>query len=446
MPAVDRPGLSGAATTVTPSGGRPVLPVAVDHADGRVLLGPLRAALSGAGPALAPHARGRAPDPAAVAPLGPDEDDPGDPVAAVVSTTGSTGAAKHVLLPASALLASAGATHDHLGGSGRWLLAVPAHTVAGVQVVVRSLVAGTSPAVLDLSQGFDADGFAAAAAAMTGTGRRYTSLVPTQLRRLLQAAPATGAAAALAGFDAVLVGGAAMDAQVREQAHAAGVRVVTTYGMTETCGGCVYDGVPLPGVQVRVEPLPGTAGPVGRVVLSGPVVARGYRGGPTAGAGEGFDRTPAGGRCFRTADLGEQVAGRLELRGRTDDVVVSGGVNVALDAVAAVVRALPGVQDALAVGVPDLEWGHAVGVLVQPVGPGPGPGPDLVREAVRERLGRAAVPRWLRTVTELPTAGVGKPDRRGAVRLLQAGPQDADGPGLRDDVPPSTPRPEEPTA
>ncbi|MGJ7441005.1 AMP-binding protein [Aquipuribacter sp. MA13-6] len=444
---------------------RAVQAVPVTGADGLVLLDPLRAAMSGAGPAVHPHAAGTTPAPTAVAPLATTEDDSTDPVAAVVSTTGSSGTAKHVLLPASALLASAAAAHDHLGGAGRWLLALPAHTVAGVQVVVRSLVAGTRPEVMDLTAGFDAAGFVAAASTMSvpgaRPGRRYTSLVPTQLRRLLDAEPSTGAAAALRGFDAVLVGGAALDPALRRRADDAGVRVVATYGMTETCGGCVYDGVALPGVEVSVV-APTGDGP-GRVVLSGSVVARGYRRGPAvAGSrvdgseaacltgedpdGEGFAGRDRGRRSFRTADRGELVDGRLVLHGRMDDVVVSGGVNVALDAVARCVLGLPGVADCLAVGVPDPEWGRTVAVLVQPQPGSTGPSPEALRAAVRAALGRAAVPRTVLRVQALPLTGVGKPDRAAAVRVVLQGPRDAARPGLGDDVGPSTHRPEEPTA
>ncbi len=438
--------------------GRPVLPVPVAGADGLGMLDALRTALSGAGPALAPHPVGSRPDPAAWAPLRADEDADDDPVAAVVSTTGSTGRAKHVLLPAAALLASAAATHDALGGAGTWLLPVPAHTVAGVQVLVRSLVAGTRPAVLDLAGGFDPVRFAAAAEglAVRARGRRYTSLVPAQLDLLLEAGgSAPEVLDALAGFDAVLVGGAALPEALRRRAAEAGVRAVATYGMTETCGGCVYDGVPLPGVRVQVVPLPGT-GPdaaddddgAGRVLLGGPVVARGYRGpaatggapgdgllggaGPDGAPGEGF-AVEAGVRWFRTADRGRLEDGVLRLAGRTDDVVVSGGTNVALDAVDRVVRSVAGVRDCLVVGVPSARWGTVVGALLVD---GPGPADDdAVRAAVRGALGAAAVPRLLDHVDRLPLTGVGKPDRATAVaRLLPAG---AGTSGLRDHGVPS---------
>ena len=434
--------------------GRQVLPAPVAGSDGLPLLGPLRTALSGSGPALAPHACDRPVDPAALLPLTADEDDDGDPVAAVVSTTGSTGRPKHVLLTASALLASAAATHDALGGAGTWLLAVPAHTVAGVQVLIRSLVAGTRPAVLDLSGGFDPVGFAAAADAMAAAarGRRYTSLVPAQLDLLLEAGREhQRVIQALRGVDTVLVGGAALPLSVRGRAEHAGVRVVSTYGMTETCGGCVYDGVPLPGVQIRLGPdegggstdgsdgRDGRDGAPGRVVVVGPVVARGYRTAgapsPSTGFGEGF-AVVDGRRAFRTADRGLLVEGRLELVGRIDDVVTSGGVNVALGAVDRVLRAQPGVRDCLVVAVPSERWGSQVGALV--VDAATGAADDLrLRTAVRDALGGAAVPRLLRHLDRLPLTGVGKPDRAEAVRLLT--PVHAPGPRLGDHGGPDDP-------
>ena len=176
----------------------------------------------------------------------------------LVATSGSTGRPRLVVLPPAALRASAEATAARLGGPGRWLLALPADHVAGVQVVVRALLAGAAPVVQDLRDGFRPDGFAAATARL-GPGRRYTSLVPTQLLRLLDAGGA--ALDALLGYDAVLVGGAALDAGLRARAEAAGVRVVATYGMTETAGGCVYDGVPLDGVRIRLDG-PATGRPI----------------------------------------------------------------------------------------------------------------------------------------------------------------------------------------
>ena len=379
------------------------------------LLPALRAALNGSGDAVLPHAADRAPA-ASLAPgtpLGPGEDDEHDPTVVVVSTSGSSGAPKGVLLGAAALLASASATHDRLGGPGRWLLALPAQHVAGVQVLVRSLVTKAEPAVLDLAGGFTPAGFAAAAAGLHGA-RRYTALVPTQLVRLLDAADQGDGDGlrALAGFDAVLVGGAGTPAVVLERASAAGVPVVTTYGASETCGGCVYDGVPLDGVRLRLEE--GT----GRILLGGPTLARGYRGGDPDGA---FVHGPDGERWWRTTDAGRLDGGRLTVLGRLDDAVLTGGMTVLPAAVEAVLLRLPGIAEALVAGVDDPEWGQRVVAAVVPAPGAPAPALADVRARVEVELGAHAAPRQLLVLDALPLVGVGKPDRAAVARLAAGG-------------------------
>jgi acyl-CoA synthetase (AMP-forming)/AMP-acid ligase II len=232
-----------------------------------------------------------------------------------------------VLLPAAAVCASGEATLRRLGGPGAWLLALPVSAIAGLQVLCRSVLGGTDPTVLASGEPL------AAAVARMPAGRRYTALVPTQLRRYLDAGPA-----ALRAFDAVLVGGAATDAGLLAGARDAGVSVVTTYGMTETAGGCVYDGEPLDGVRVRVADAGDAAGPGGvGIELAGPVLATGYRLDP-----EGTAAAFAGG-WFRTRDAGSlDDAGRLTVHGRLDDVVVTGGVNVAPQAVEGRAAPAPG--------------------------------------------------------------------------------------------------------
>jgi len=336
--------------------------------------------------------------------LAPSEDDEADPTALVLATSGSTGPPKGALLPASAVLASARATLDRLGGPGTWLLALAPHHVAGVQVLVRSIVAGTVPGVLDLSNGFSANGFVSATTVLQAADRRYTALVPTQLVRLLDAGP--DAVAALTSYDGVLVGAAVTPAPLLARAHEAGVRVVTTYGMSETCGGCVYDGLALDGVRVDLDDA-------GRVLLGGAVVARGYRSRPHSP--EFTERD--GCRWFRTDDLGELVDGRLRVTGRADDVIVTGGLKVSPYAVEAVIAALPGVREVVVVGVPDAEWGQLVVAVVVAA--------DVtivlqqVRDAVSQSLGSAAAPRKLVLVDELPLRGPGKPDRRRAADLAR---------------------------
>ena len=232
------------------------------------LLPALAAALDGAGPALLPLPTGgsRGDVLAAMDLTRPLER---DDVALVVPTSGSTGEPKGAMLTAAALRHSARATHDRLGGDGQWLLALPVTHVAGLTVLVRSLVARTRPEVVDLYGGFDVAAFVAATGAAggraCGTTRRSC---PTQLRRLLDAGD--DAVGSLRTYDAVLVGGAALSPGLHDRAVAAGVRVVTTYGMSETCGGCVYDGWPLDGVEVRLRDD-------GRIELGGPTVFAGYR-------------------------------------------------------------------------------------------------------------------------------------------------------------------------
>ncbi|GDY29437.1 o-succinylbenzoate--CoA ligase [Gandjariella thermophila] len=389
---------------------RELLPLPVPAGAGVLdLLDPLRRALAGEGPAWLPvpvDEPGRAArlTEALAGPLDDGEDDAGDPTALVIATSGSTGEPRGVLLASGALRASGTATHARLGGPGRWLLALPATHIAGMQVLLRSLLAGTVPAVL--SGAFRPDAFAAAAApVLAGDGPRYTALVPTQLVRLV--ADGGAGLAALRAFDGVLLGGAATPPALLGRARDAGVRVVTTYGMSETAGGCVYDGTPLDGVRVSV-----TGGDPGRIELAGPVLARGYRRRP-ADTAAAF----VSGR-FRTGDLGRlHPDGRLEVLGRVDDLINTGGAKVAPAEVERVLAAQAGVLEACVVGVPDREWGEVVVAALVPADPATPPGEDALRAAVRDRLGRAAAPKSLRFVAELPLRGPGKIDRR-AVRSL----------------------------
>jgi o-succinylbenzoate---CoA ligase len=311
-----------------------------------------------------------------------------DPEPLVVETSGSTGRPKRVVLSRAAMRASADATHARLGGAGQWLLTLPPAYVAGLQVLFRSVRAGTEPVVAA------AEDLPEAAESMSGP-RRYVSLVPTQLHRLL-----SGSAAGLTRFDAVLVGGAALDPGLRRRA---GARVVTTYGMSETCGGCVYDGVPLDGVEVATTEQ-------GRVRIRGPVLFEGYDGQPELTAQVLRDG------WFLTQDLGRVDAdGRLSLHGRVDDVVVSGGVNVPVGAVAEGLRSHPAVRAAEVVGVPDDEWGEVVVAVADT---------DLsleqLRDRVAEELPRTFAPRRLVRVDALPLLPNGKVDRL-AVQRLAAG-------------------------
>jgi len=383
------------------------------------LLPVLARALAGEGDALLPHAADAAP-PAGLrpgTPLADVEDDADDPTSVVVSTSGSTGTAKGALLSAGALRASAAATARRLlpaetasgpaAGAEQWVLALPAQHVAGLQVLLRSVRAGTEPVVVDLRAGFSPAAFTAAAAACTAS-HRLVSLVPTQLVRLLDAG--AEATAALASFTAVLVGAAATPPALLARARAAGVAVRTTYGSSETCGGCVYDGVPLDGVEAALDG--------DRLTLAGDVVARGYRGRPGDPA---FVVTPGGLRRFATDDAAVLAPdGSVHVTGRLDDLVTTGGLKVAPALVEAALAEHPGVAEVVVVGVPDAEWGERVVACVVPVPGRPAPGLAELRALVAARVAASAAPRQLVVLDALPLRGPGKPDRR-RLRELAAG-------------------------
>ncbi|WP_253858905.1 AMP-binding protein [Prauserella alba] len=360
---------------------------------------------------------------------------PGEPVepdtAVIIPTSGSTGEAKGVLLSASALLASARATHSRLGGPGRWLLATPANYVGGLQVLTRAQLAGAAPTTLDIAEGFRPDAFAAATRDLVGApgphseGPYYTALVPTQLARLLAAGPE--AVEAAAAYDAIVLGGARLDDELARRAADAGVHAVSSYGMSETASGCVYDGFPLEGVSVRL-------GEGDRIELSGATLTHGYRLRPDLTA-KAF--TADG--WLSTNDVGSfHDDGSLVVLGRIDDMLNTGGVKVPAAGVEAALTAHSQVRAACVVALPDVEWGERIAAVIVPEpavpesadpasgdeAPGDRPPPqargDLdeeLRALVRERLGRAAVPKLLRYVPELPLIGPGKVDRA-AVRAV----------------------------
>lgn len=322
-----------------------------------------------------------------------------DDVALVVTTSGTTGAPKGALLTAAALTASATATHDRLGGPGSWLLALPPHHIAGLQVLVRSALAGSLPVELDVAAGFDVAELPGAIRRL-GLGRRYTSLVATQLAKALTD-PA--AAAALAELDAVLLGGGPAPQGVLDAAAAAGVAVVRTYGMSETAGGCVYDGVPLRGVLVRVASD-------GRVVLGGATLAKGYRNPvePDPFAEPGW---------FRTDDLGAvDEAGVLTVLGRADDAISTGGLTVLPQLVEAALGTHPAVGDCAVFALPDDRLGQRVVAAIVVADGHPAPGLDALRAHVARALDATAAPRELHVVDALPRRGIGKVDRAALVR------------------------------
>lgn len=316
--------------------------------------------------------------------------DGGDPL--VVRTSGSTGAPKDVVLSHRAVVASARASLDRLGGAGGWLSAMPVAGVGGLQVLVRSVLADLDPVFAD-----DHPELASAIDAVPGA-RRYASLVPTQMHRLLR----DGRAESLAGLDAVLVGGASMPAGLLAASRDAGVTVVRTYGMSETCGGCVYDGRAIDGVRVRLDDR-------GQVQIAGDVLFDGY-------VDADLTASVMSDGWFSTADLGEIDDDRqLRIVGRIDDVVLSGGVNVSLPAVTRALCGIDDVGDAIALGVPDEEWGSRVVAFVVPTDAVclDGLRLDVVRDEVESAgLPRTWAPRDVVLLDMLPLLPGGKVDRQ----------------------------------
>jgi O-succinylbenzoic acid--CoA ligase len=322
-------------------------------------------------------------------------------LALTIGTSGSTGRPKLAMLTSTALRASADATHDRLGGPGQWLLTMPAHHIAGIQVLVRSVVAGTTPVSMELAGGFTPAGFARATAQVASATTAYTALVPTQLVRLLASADGRQA---LTRYAAVLLGGAAAPAGLLGDARDAGVRVVTTYGMSETAGGCVYDGRPLDVSSLVLEDD-------GRIRLGGATLAQGYLNEPALTA-EAFVVDDTARRWFRTDDVGHLDArGALVVDGRIDDLINTGGVKVAPRLVEEALTQLDAVAEAVVVGSPHPEWGQLVSAAIVVTEGRPPPTLDFVRDRLRGILPDHALPRRLVTLRELPLRGPGKPDR-----------------------------------
>ena len=385
-----------------------------------------------------------------------------EPIALVVGTSGSTGTPKRTALTARALAASAAATENffeaNADAASQWLLALPAHYIAGAQVLARSILAGTAPVIARSviePVHFSPEVFLQAVEQMS-SARRFISLVPTQLHKLLESAdadPRLGAEIheALGSFTGILLGGAPTSADLLAAASALGLNTVTTYGSAETAGGCVYSGSVLPGVRVELVPeegmpaVPDTGGKpaqVGRIWISGAHLASGYIG-DAARTAEHFFTAADGTRWYRTDDYGllspaaapnsnkncsEQ---RLQVLGRSDDVLISGGVKISARAVATVLEEHPVVREACVVGLPDARWGTAIAAavtLVPSAGAAAAPTENrpalneelcaLLRARCAEKLGAPAAPKQLSILPDFPLTSTGKPDRAEIYSIL----------------------------
>ena len=374
----------------------------VDAARPEEVLVALRDALTGGGPAVVPRdggaGEGRWPR---------EGDTVAQNVALVIETSGSTGVPKRVALSTDALLASAAASAGAMGGQGQWVLALPGHYVAGAQVLVRSLAAETEPVYYG-SGHFDPERFAAAAGELEHD-LRDTSLVPVQLARLVDGAEggSRAVASSLRRFDGILVGGQALAPELRERAEALGARVIATYGSSETAGGCVYDGMPIGTTVVRERD--------GQLEIGGPTLAAGYVGDAERTAAVFHE--DAGARWYRTGDLGEvSPDGRVRVFGRSDNVIISGGEKVLLDAVERTVQGIPGFGQAVVVGVEHEQWGEVPVVVIEGES---ALALEALRDTVAEALGRAAAPARVVGVARLPRLASGKPDRVALATLVQ---------------------------
>lgn len=368
--------------------------LAVDPANPTAILPDLEAAISGQRTLLPVPANDRARADLLINTQRAGHDIDED-IALVVSTSGSTGKPKGAQLTPANLVSSADATHQYLGGAGQWLLAMPAHHIAGLQVLIRSLIAGVDPAALDLTRGFNIAEFSHHAFDLKSTGDRcYTSLTPMQLDKAMGTLEGIEA---LRQFDAILVGGAATNPRLLDSAKKLRINVVTTYGSSETSGGCVYNGEAIAGAHVRLTD--------GRIHLGGPMIAHGYRNMPDheAFAEPGW---------FATSDGGILHDDHLQVTGRLDAVIDSGGLKLHPEVLENFMLGIEGVETACVVGAPDDRLGQRIVAAYS----GTATRTDLL-EAFDD-LPRWQIPKELKKLDTMPLIGPGKVDRTKVLELF----------------------------
>lgn len=314
-------------------------------------------------------------------------------IAAIVESSGSTGSPKRISISTSALLHAARAGQERLGPLGQWLLALPINFIAGQQVLVRSVLADVQPVIMNTSLPFTPEAFFRSSALMN-SDYKYTSLVPAQLARLIaQAEVDKDSLSQLRSFRAILVGGQSTPEELRSRALDLGVRVVVSYGMTETAGGCVYDGIPLEGVRLKIAPD-------SRLLISGKTMAE--------------DQDD----WIFTNDLAELTPeGKLNIIGRADRVIISGGLKLSLERVEYLGSQLPGVEQIAAVSIDDSTWGQRVGIAY--VG-SPEVADDIANQ-LAHLLGPAGKPIRVIRVDKLPKLHTGKTDNRLVAKIFEQG-------------------------
>ena len=302
--------------------------------------------------------------------------------AIVIPTSGSTGEPKDVALSAEALRSSVRASHNFLGAKKgeRWSLLLPITHIAGINILVRAIELGTDP--VDMNE--DA---------------QFTAVVPTQLHRALHGEEKL--LHHLQSAKSVLVGGAASSDALLDLARKAGINPVTTYGMSEMSGGCIYNNAPLEGVEVRINSE-------GAIELTGPMQAIGYLNAPKM-----WDEV-IDGKWFITNDAGEIKDGKVIVTGRLDDQINTGGKKISLSIIDNFLHEKFPRQRFAALAVPDKEWGEKLVLAVDG-----SMDENLIKDALRNEFGGHAVPKELRFNIEIPLISIGKPDRKKLRELFE---------------------------
>lgn len=340
--------------------------------------------------------------------------------ALIMATSGTTGNPKGARLSSAALRASCDSTHAALGGSGRWLLAVPAHHIIGMQVILRSLHAGYTPLALPHTTSFFP------AELLTGvhqllsdptSPRRYMSLVPSQFDTLLRnstshdptiRALAEGVLETLSHLDAIVSGGAPLPAPQLAELRSRGIPVVPGYGSSEVAGGVLFDGRPGPATRIQVDSV------THRISIGGATLADGYvtHDDNDSDTADEVWETRGAERWFHTQDAGHyDPDGKLVIDGRLDQAINCGGLIVMPQPLEASLHAAQVAADVAIVGIPDSHFGECISVVIVKDPTHCTPTLRQLQQIVEREHGHHAIPRSLFVADEFPRTGSGKLNR-----------------------------------